>query len=232
MCYLASILIGNFLHPAADGSHGLNTESLRARRPWTRWSWRWSSEFLGWSGVCQFSAWTNNTPIYTHSWRHPPKLSIRLDNWGRGSVDMQDAWMPRSQRTGESGHAKTTQRSETMNHPTTHVTTSIRNNSLTDGTGKLVTEAILGLSPAGALKRVQICSWQICRTRRGFSPSFSTHKKTACRRFVYWRRERDSNPRYVAVYTLSRRAPSATRTSLLKSLLLYKFGEKSGVYIA
>ncbi len=33
MCYLASILIGNFLHPAADGSHGLNTESLRARRP-------------------------------------------------------------------------------------------------------------------------------------------------------------------------------------------------------
>ncbi len=26
-----------------------------------------------------------------------------------------------------------------------------------------------------------------------------------------WRRERDSNPRYVAVYTLSRRAPSATR---------------------
>ncbi len=29
-----------------------------------------------------------------------------------------------------------------------------------------------------------------------------------------WRRERDSNPRYVAVYTLSRRAPSATRTPL------------------
>ena len=29
-----------------------------------------------------------------------------------------------------------------------------------------------------------------------------------------WRRERDSNPRYVAVYTLSRRAPSATRPSL------------------
>ena len=29
-----------------------------------------------------------------------------------------------------------------------------------------------------------------------------------------WRRERDSNPRYVAVYTLSRRAPSATRPPL------------------
>ncbi len=33
--------------------------------------------------------------------------------------------------------------------------------------------------------------------------------------FHIWRRERDSNPRYgVTVYTLSRRAPSATRTSL------------------
>ena len=30
----------------------------------------------------------------------------------------------------------------------------------------------------------------------------------------YWRRERDSNPRNVAVYTLSRRAPSATRPPL------------------
>ena len=29
-----------------------------------------------------------------------------------------------------------------------------------------------------------------------------------------YRRERDSNPRYVAVYTLSRRAPSATRPPL------------------
>ena len=29
-----------------------------------------------------------------------------------------------------------------------------------------------------------------------------------------WRRERDSNPRYVSVYTLSRRAPSATRPPL------------------
>jgi hypothetical protein len=32
--------------------------------------------------------------------------------------------------------------------------------------------------------------------------------------YDYWRRERDSNPRYVAVYTLSRRAPSTTRTPL------------------
>jgi hypothetical protein len=29
-----------------------------------------------------------------------------------------------------------------------------------------------------------------------------------------WRRDRDSNPGYVAVYTLSKRAPSATRPSL------------------
>src|SRR5438445_10410608 len=29
-----------------------------------------------------------------------------------------------------------------------------------------------------------------------------------------WRRDRDSNPGYLAVYTLSKRAPSATRPSL------------------
>ena len=29
-----------------------------------------------------------------------------------------------------------------------------------------------------------------------------------------WRRERDSNPRYVAVYTISSRAPSTTRPPL------------------
>ncbi len=35
---------------------------------------------------------------------------------------------------------------------------------------------------------------------------------------IIWRRERDSNPRYGStVYTLSRRAPSATRPSLLKT---------------
>ena len=33
----------------------------------------------------------------------------------------------------------------------------------------------------------------------------------------YWRRERDSNPRYaINIHTLSRRAPSAARTSLRK----------------
>jgi phage-related protein len=36
--------------------------------------------------------------------------------------------------------------------------------------------------------------------------------------FYIWRRERDSNPRYaINVYTLSRRAPSTTRTSLQKT---------------
>ena len=89
--------------------------------------------------------------------------------------------MPRSQRTGESGHAKTTQRSETMNHPTTHVTTSIRNNSLTDGTGKLVTEAILGLSPAGALKRVQNCSRQlVTEAILGLSPAGALKRVQIC----------------------------------------------------
>ncbi len=34
-------------------------------------------------------------------------------------------------------------------------------------------------------------------------------------RILNWRRKRDSNPRYVAVYTLSRRAPSTARPSLL-----------------
>src|SRR5665213_1278498 len=31
---------------------------------------------------------------------------------------------------------------------------------------------------------------------------------------IRWRRDRDSNPGYLAVYTLSKRAPSATRPSL------------------
>ena len=38
--------------------------------------------------------------------------------------------------------------------------------------------------------------------------------ETRNREQTVWRRERDSNPRYVAVYTLSRRAPSTTRTPL------------------
>ncbi len=38
----------------------------------------------------------------------------------------------------------------------------------------------------------------------------------------YWRRARDSNPRYATnVYTLSRRAPSATRTALQINCLFY-----------
>ncbi len=36
-----------------------------------------------------------------------------------------------------------------------------------------------------------------------------------------WRRGRDSNPRYLAVHTLSRRAPSATRTPLQQGAVLY-----------
>ena len=40
------------------------------------------------------------------------------------------------------------------------------------------------------------------------------HTSPALGRFQKWRRGRDSNPRYVAVYTLSRRAPSTTRPPL------------------
>ncbi len=36
-----------------------------------------------------------------------------------------------------------------------------------------------------------------------------------------WRRDRDSNPGYVAVYTLSKRAPSATRPSLPRFQSIY-----------
>ena len=56
--------------------------------------------------------------------------------------------------------------------------------------------------------------------RRGLHPGSHPisigHKKTGKSRFLYiWRRERDSNPRYaINVYTLSRRAPSATQPSL------------------
>ena len=35
-------------------------------------------------------------------------------------------------------------------------------------------------------------------------------------------RERDSNPRYVAIYTLSKRAPSATRPPLYLGLQITK----------
>ena len=47
-------------------------------------------------------------------------------------------------------------------------------------------------------------------------------KKAPVRGLIYgWRRERDSNPRYaVSVYTLSRRAPSTTRTPLREFRLL------------
>jgi hypothetical protein len=53
---------------------------------------------------------------------------------------------------------------------------------------------------------------------RGFAPCFRTIHNEGGRwppSLWIWRRERDSNPRYaIHVYTLSRRAPSTTRTSL------------------
>ncbi|KTD11240.1 hypothetical protein Ljam_0434 [Legionella jamestowniensis] len=49
---------------------------------------------------------------------------------------------------------------------------------------------------------------------------------------MIWRRERDSNPRYVAVYTLSRRAPSTARPSLLKREEYTDIGWKSTIRYA
>ena len=67
---------------------------------------------------------------------------------------------------------------------------------------------------------VQICSRQICRTARLLIPTQLRINKKAPANYAgaflfIWRRERDSNPRYaINVYTLSRRAPSATQPSL------------------
>lgn len=76
------------------------------------------------------------------------------------------------------------------------------------------------LNPLGFAGKplVSSCSVATCRTLYSDShPSYpSKYKKTAYWRFFcIWRRERDSNPRYaINVYTLSRRAPSATQPSL------------------
>ena len=43
---------------------------------------------------------------------------------------------------------------------------------------------------------------------------------------IKWRREWDSNPRYLAVNTLSKRAPSATRPSLQLELYLTSVAEQ------
>ena len=69
-----------------------------------------------------------------------------------------------------------------------------------------------------------------------FETAYISRKKKACNHSIckllivltfYLRRERDSNPRYAFdVYTLSRRAPSTTRTPLLFSL---PFGERKNI---
>ena len=64
-----------------------------------------------------------------------------------------------------------------------------------------------------------------------------TGRRTTTRHFSHckkWRRDWDLNPGYLAVYTLSRRAPSTTRTSLrlLTSLLLCRSPAKAGRPIA
>ena len=76
-------------------------------------------------------------------------------------------------------------------------------------------------SPCGLPAVEQICSGQICRTHEHSHPLSPPHKKSPDKGLFYmWRRERDSNPRYaVSVYTLSRRAPSTTRTPLREFIL-------------
>lgn len=39
-------------------------------------------------------------------------------------------------------------------------------------------------------------------------------------RFKFWRMERDSNPRYLAVYLISSQAPSTTRTSIHETFII------------
>src|SRR5690606_12572190 len=53
------------------------------------------------------------------------------------------------------------------------------------------------------------------RTQAVSAPALRTKQKRPGRGVCVWRRERDSNPRYgVTVHTLSRRAPSTTRSPL------------------
>jgi hypothetical protein len=57
-------------------------------------------------------------------------------------------------------------------------------------------------------------------TRVLIKASLSAIKKPPRKRRLFiWRRERDSNPRYPEVHTLSRRALSATQTPLRKGLI-------------
>ena len=66
-----------------------------------------------------------------------------------------------------------------------------------------------------AMSRASRSAW----TQRGFSPSYTNKKTPLMRGFNIWRWERDSNPRNaINAYTLSRRAPSATRTPHRKLL--------------
>jgi hypothetical protein len=75
--------------------------------------------------------------------------------------------------------------------------------------------------PAGSLRSLKIAPGDFVEPltdNRGFEPCFRTIHNEGGRwppSLWIWRRERDSNPRYaIHVYTLSRRAPSTTRTSL------------------
>ena len=82
-----------------------------------------------------------------------------------------------------------------------------------------------GLAFCCAESLVKNCSRQFFRTLAAalpgaLNPISSSDMKMPAQggHFHIWRRERDSNPRYaINVYTLSRRAPSATRTPLQRS---------------
>ena len=74
--------------------------------------------------------------------------------------------------------------------------------------------------PCSFLARSNAFLTRLSNRRVLIIPPSPEHTKKATLRaafFGMWRRERDSNPRYaINVYTLSRRAPSTTRTSLRK----------------
>ena len=79
----------------------------------------------------------------------------------------------------------------------------------------------LRASPSSTCSRAILPGNRTLLLRNGFfiypTSSSDTKKPRDAGLFCIWRRERDSNPRYaINVYTLSRRAPSATRTPLRK----------------
>src|SRR5690554_2189136 len=92
-------------------------------------------------------------------------------------------------------------------------------------------QKLAGSSTASLVSRVQPAHWHHWRF------FFQAKKKPLiAQRLIYirWRRGRDSNPRSLSTYTLSRRAPSTTRTPLrivVHGLLARGLSLKNGAYV-